>query len=81
MKYILKTWQYDGNPVNNQDGTITQPIIITPAIEGDSYGFISPDPARNQTKIVIPAKIEADQIKVFLQNSAESFCEQQYPSK
>lgn len=81
MKYKLKSWDYDGSPINNPDGTTTYPIIITPEIEGDIYGFVSPIPSMNQTKIIVPAKIEADQIKVFLQAEAEAFCSTQYPSK
>lgn len=80
MKYELKSWAYNGSPVNNPDGTITYPIIITPGIVGDIYGFISPSSSRNQTLITIPAKIEADQIEAFLQTESETFCAQQYPN-
>ena len=81
MKYTLKTWKQNGSIKDSGDGTSTMPIIITPQIEGDEYGFISPDPQKNMTSFNFPNKgADADQISDLGQVAAEKFCAVQYPN-
>lgn len=81
MEYTLKKWEENGSLRDKGNDTSDQPIIITPQIVGDKYGFIAPDPGRNMTIINIPNKgYDIDQLKEYIQPLAQAFCAQQYPN-
>lgn len=84
MKYILNPndpWQLNGSLSDNGDGTSTQPIIITPMIEGDPYGFISSSPQKNMLNVILNNKgLDIDQLKEQCTIAAEAYCKKQYPS-
>lgn len=81
MIYKLKSWAYNGSPKDNGDETFTQPIIITVGVLGDLYGFVSPDPQKDMTSIVIPnIGKDGKQMDALCQVAAEALVTKNYPN-
>lgn len=81
MKYILIDWKMNGVLKDNGNETSTQPISIVVGIEGDTYGFVAPNPEKNLLNVIVPNKsLDLDQLREFVTTKAIEFVKNTYPN-